>query len=219
MGPQISAKTASFVKVAALASISRELLDDFGDFMGFLPQELARAVYDTETDQIINGNGTAPNMLGILHTAGLLTRAVGTDTAIDAIVRRSLTLACRAKLRGGRPGGTASRRLALPQVAEIHDRPLCVGPKRTKPVGRLGQHLRRTRLTNTKCPQSTAIVLDTNISCQAWTRLGMEILANQYGTYEFTQNAWTFRAEERVTVGVIRPTAICTVTGINPGGS
>jgi hypothetical protein len=74
-------------------------------------------------------------------------------------------------------------------------------------------------LPNTKVPQGTAIVLDTAISCQACTPLGMEIMANQYGTYEFTQNAWTFRAEERVTVGVIRPTAICTVTGINLGGS
>ena len=74
-------------------------------------------------------------------------------------------------------------------------------------------------LTNTHVPQGTAIVLDSRLSCQAWTRLGMEILANQYTTYAFEQNAWEFRAEERVTVAVIRPTAICTVTGINPGGS
>jgi hypothetical protein len=45
------------------------------------------------------------------------------------------------------------------------------------------------------------------------------IMSNQNGDYEFTQSAWTFRAEERVTVGVIRPTAICVVTGINPAGS
>ena len=44
------------------------------------------AVYDVETDQIVNGDGVAPNMLGILKTPGLLTRAVGTETAIDAIV-------------------------------------------------------------------------------------------------------------------------------------
>ena len=61
-------------------------------------------------------------------------------------------------------------------------------------------------LTNTKVPQGTAIVLDT------------AILANQYGDWAFEHNAWQFRAEERCTVGVIRPTAICTVTGINPGG-
>jgi len=38
-------------------------------------------------------------------------------------------------------------------------------------------------------------------------------------TYAYESNAWQFRAEERVTVGVVRPTAIATVTGINPGGS
>ena len=74
-------------------------------------------------------------------------------------------------------------------------------------------------LTNSHVPQGAAIVLDTNISCQAWTRLGMEILASQYGDYAFEHNAWEFRCEERVTVGVVRRTAICTVTGINPGGS
>jgi hypothetical protein len=29
------------------------------------------AVYDVETDQIVNGDGVAPNMLGILKTPGL----------------------------------------------------------------------------------------------------------------------------------------------------
>jgi hypothetical protein len=74
-------------------------------------------------------------------------------------------------------------------------------------------------LVNTHIPEGTAIVLDTNISCQAWTRLGMEIMANQYTTYAFESNAWQFRAECRETVAVIRPTAIATLTGINPGGS
>jgi hypothetical protein len=86
VGPQITPKTVSFTKTAALSTISRELLDDFADFMAFLPNEPARAVYDTETAQIISGNGTAPNMLGILNTPGLLTRAVGSETPIDAIV-------------------------------------------------------------------------------------------------------------------------------------
>jgi len=64
VGPQIAPKTVSFTPIAALATISRQLLDDFQDFMSFLPNELARAVFDVETDEIINGNGTAPHMLG-----------------------------------------------------------------------------------------------------------------------------------------------------------
>jgi hypothetical protein len=87
-------------------------------------------------------------------------------------------------------------------------------PVELQPPREDGQHV-----YTLKIPQGTAIVLDTNLSCQAWTRLGMEVMANQYTTYAFEQNAWQFRAEERVTVGVIRPTAICTMTGINPGGS
>jgi hypothetical protein len=219
VGPQISAKTVSFTKIAALATISRELLDDFGDFMGFLPQELARAVYDVETQQIISGNGTAPNMLGILNTPGLLTRTVGTGTAIDAIV------SAFSDLRVGPSFAVADLVCLNPtdwrylKLQKSTTGLYVLAQNEPNLLGDLDNIFGVHVLVNTKIPQGTAIVLDTAIAAQAWTRLGMEIMANQYGTYEFSQNAWTFRAEERVTVGVIRPTAICTVTGIDPGGS
>src|SRR5262245_25184186 len=37
--------------------------------------------------QLINGNGTAPNMAGILNTAGIQTQAKGTDPIPDAIYK------------------------------------------------------------------------------------------------------------------------------------
>ncbi|MDH6248010.1 phage major capsid protein [Mycobacterium sp. OTB74] len=219
VGPQISPKTVSFTKIAALATISRELLDDFADFMGFLPTELARAVYDCESDQIINGNGTAPNMLGILNTGGLLTRPVGSGTAIDAIV------SAFADLRVGPSFAMADLVVLHPEdwrylkLQKSTTGLYVLAQNDPNSLGDLDNIFGVRVVPTTKCPQGTAIVLDTAISCQAWTRLGMEVMANQYGDYEWSQNAWSFRAEERVTVGVIRPTAICTVTGINPGGS
>jgi hypothetical protein len=67
--------------------------------------------------------------------------------------------------------------------------------------------------------QATAIVCDTAIGAFAWTRMGMEVMWNPYGDWEWSNNASTFRAELRETIGLLRPTAFCTVTGINPGGS
>jgi HK97 family phage major capsid protein len=69
------------------------LLSDFSSFMEFVPHELARAVIDQETAQIVWGDGTGANMTGILNTSGVLTRTVGTDTEIDASSRASTTSA------------------------------------------------------------------------------------------------------------------------------
>jgi HK97 family phage major capsid protein len=187
--------------------------------MGFMPQELARACYDLESDQILNGNGTAPNMLGILNTPGLLTRAVGTGTAIDAIV------SAFADLRVGPSFAFADLVVLHPEdwrylkLQKSTTGLYVLAQNEPNLLGDLDNLFGVHVLTTTKLAQGTGLVLDSNISCQAWTRLGMEVMANQYGSYEFSQNAWTFRAEERVTVGVVRPSAIAKVTGINPGGS
>jgi HK97 family phage major capsid protein len=155
----------------------------------------------------------------ILHTTGLLTRVVGAETPIDAIV------SAFGDLRVGPSFAVADLVCLHPHDWNYLKLQKCttglyvLAQNEPNSLGAFDNIFRVHTLVNTKVPQGTAIVLDTNISFQAWTRLGMEVMANQYGDYESTQNAWTFRAEERVTVGVIRPTAICVVSGINPGGS
>jgi HK97 family phage major capsid protein len=66
----------SFTTIAAMATISRFLLEDFADgaFMTFLPRELNAAVVDEENSQILLGDGDSPNMRGLLNTSGALTR-------------------------------------------------------------------------------------------------------------------------------------------------
>jgi HK97 family phage major capsid protein len=72
-------------KIAALASVSMEALMDYQSFADWIPLELTRALINAETAQIVSGDGTGANMLGILNTSGLSTRAQGSDTPIDAI--------------------------------------------------------------------------------------------------------------------------------------
>jgi HK97 family phage major capsid protein len=71
-------------------------------------------------------------------------------------------------------------------------------------------------VSTTKMPQGKAIVLDSRIACLAWTRMGMEILANPFDTYSWQSNAWSFRGEERIAIGVQYPKAISIVSGLNP---
>jgi hypothetical protein len=53
-----------FTKIAALQSFSTESLQDFSYLMQFVPTEMFRAARDARTDQVLNDNGTAPNMQG-----------------------------------------------------------------------------------------------------------------------------------------------------------
>jgi HK97 family phage major capsid protein len=76
--------TVSFTPIAALASFSRQILDDFADFYSSVPREIYRAVVDAETDQIVNGNGTEPNMLGGCRTPA------GRSRVRLALTRRSM---------------------------------------------------------------------------------------------------------------------------------
>jgi hypothetical protein len=45
----------------------------------------------------------------------------------------------------------------------------------------------------------TAITFDATSAVRAWTWMGLEVMTNQWGDYEFTNNTWTFRVEERIT--------------------
>ena len=82
---QLTEQTVKPVKIAALASVSMEALQDYESFQNWIPLELTRALINAETAEVVSGSGTAPHMTGILNTSGLLTRAMGSDTPIDAL--------------------------------------------------------------------------------------------------------------------------------------
>jgi HK97 family phage major capsid protein len=217
LGMQITAQTVPFTKIAALCSFSREILDDFPSFMDFVPNELQRAVVDAETGQVINGNGTAPNMTGILHTSGVLTSTFTTgasDTEIDAIVESFNAI------RVGSSFGQADLVAMHPTTWDkIRRTKNTLGDyilQQNDPnaIGGFANIFGVRVVSNTQVPVGTAITFDTKIACLAWTRLGMELMSNQFGDSEWNVNAWSFRAEERIAIGVQRPSAICVVTGL-----
>ncbi len=73
-------------------------------------------------------------------------------------------------------------------------------------------------IATTKIAAGTAIVADTTQAVLAWTRMAPTLDVNSYGTdgttNQWTQNAVSFRVEERIAIGVMRPTALNIVTGL-----
>jgi Phage capsid family len=218
LGMVLTTVTQKYQKIAATASVSWEALSDFEAFMAFVPRELQRAVVDAETNQVISGNGTSPNLLGILNVSGVLTRAIGSDTAIDCI-RKGID-----DIRIG--SAFAKADLILTHPTTWQDITLTKGtngqyllnPNDPAALSNMQTIFGCKVIVNSYVPAGTAIVCDSNW-IYAWTRHGLTIDMNSHGvdasgTNLWTQNAISFRCEERIAIGVARPTAVNIVTGL-----
>ncbi|HXG72959.1 MAG TPA: phage major capsid protein [Gemmatimonadaceae bacterium] len=87
-------------KVAHWLPVTDEMLEDVPALRSYLDVRLRLGVELTLEDQLLNGNGTAPNLRGILNRTGLATAiARGVDTNADAILKQIAAIETATNLR------------------------------------------------------------------------------------------------------------------------
>lgn len=74
-------------KLAHYTRINDEVLADFSNFRQVIGTELLAGLIDAENSQLLVGSGTPPNLTGLLTTSGILTRARGADSNLDAVLK------------------------------------------------------------------------------------------------------------------------------------
>ena len=77
-------------KIAHFIPVTEEMLEDVSQIRDYIDARLVTGLDLTTEDQLLNGNGTAPNLKGLMNRAGVQTTAVGTapvETTPDAIFR------------------------------------------------------------------------------------------------------------------------------------
>jgi HK97 family phage major capsid protein len=167
-----------------------------------------------EENQIVNGNGTPPNLRGVLNTSGVLTQARGVDPGVEAIFKavtqvRSNFFEPTAILM--HPTDFQNARLAKNANGDYYfGDPNADGamqifgiPVAISPVLAAG----------------TAIVADWKQST-LWLREDARVTFAEQGALGaggveiFSRNQVVFRGEERAAFGVVRPAAFCSVTGL-----
>ncbi|WP_280761884.1 phage major capsid protein [Prescottella agglutinans] len=217
IGMQLTTATVKATKIAALASITMEAAEDFESFLNFVPLELTRAVIDVETDQIVNGTGANNGITGLLHVPGTLARAFPAMPATGETALDTLELAVN-DLREG-PAFATCDLFAMHPGTFSHLRRIKDTLGRFLLQGDVTEPGKHTIwgipvVVNTKIPAGTVVAMDTTQAVLSWTRMGMTLETNRYGDAEWTNNLISFRAEERIAIGVQRPAAVCVVTGI-----
>lgn len=199
-------------KIAVHSAAPDEILKDFDAFAGYLTLELQRQIADVENAQILSGTGIGENLTGILATSGILTRAKATDTGLDAIEQAIKDLRvgpsyCAPTLIVAHPTDfSALRRSKDSQLRYL----LNANPSEQEAQNIWGIPV----LTTTQITAGTALIGNFEIGAQGFVREGFTLtMSNASGT-DFTNNMTRWVAEERITLGVSRPSAFITVTGL-----
>lgn len=207
------AATSEVRKLAHWLPVTEEMLEDVGQIRSYIDARLRLGLDLTEEDQLLNGNGTAPNLRGILQTVGLTAaQARGADTNADAFFKQITTIATTiftqptgivmnpanwqtVQLTKNAAGNyLGSGPWAPAQPAQLWGLPVAVTPS---------------------IVANTGLVGDFRGSAQVFRKGGVRVEASNSHSDFFIKNLQAIRAEERLALAVYRPAAFGTVTGLN----
>lgn len=207
-----AAVTDAVRKIATWIPVSEEMFEDVPSLQAYLDSRLRLFVQLAEDDQLLNGDGVAPNILGVLHRPGLTAPLARVDPqnnadvilkqisaveaasnlAVDGIVMHPnnwdaialLKDTTGAYIAGGGP-------FASPQQKTLWGRPVSLTPAIVAGTGLVGAF---------------------KSSSQFFRRGGLRVDASNSHQDFFTKNLVAVRAEERGALAVYREAAFGTVT-------
>jgi HK97 family phage major capsid protein len=77
-------------KIATVIDVPDEVLEDLEQARSYIDGRLTLFVQMEEEDQLLNGSGVAPNLLGLNATSGTQTKTVALTAAADVLLRANL---------------------------------------------------------------------------------------------------------------------------------
>ncbi|MGC4933861.1 phage major capsid protein [Gordonia sp. DT30] len=203
-------------KVAVTTSVVDEDLADVDSFASYLQNALTALLIDAENAQLLTGDGTGTNLLGLFNTTGALTTAVDgsatpAEIGIDAI-ERGITLLrtgasfAEADLIVANPTTFSALRRSKDGTGRYYLNPDPTADEASKLWG-------IDVVLTTQCPAGKVLIADTSAT-SLFVREGISVRMGPYGAGDFTSNKTTFIVEERLALGVTKPSSLCIVTGL-----
>lgn len=199
-------------KCAHWLPVTEEMLEDVAQIRSVIDARLRLGLNLTIDDQLLNGDGTSPNISGILDRSGLATPvALGADTIPDAIFKQITAIFTSAWVA---PDGIVMNPSDWQDVQLMKDAngqyygsgPFTVAQRPTLwglPVA----------VTPT-IAAGTALVGAFKSASQWFSKGGVRVEASNSHSDYFIKNLVAIRAEERLALAVYRPAAFGTVTGL-----
>lgn len=197
--------------IAHLMPITRRAAADAPQVRQLVDQFLLDGLAEEEEDQILNGDGTSPNLDGILNTTGISTvGSAGTD--LDAVVDAIRTI--RADRRRPtamviHPNDWYSTGFLL--AKDSTERYLLGDPRAS--VDQLNSLWGLQVVVTEAMTENTALVGDFRQAVVADRQQSALYVTDSHKDW-FGRNLLAVLAEERLALGVLDPDAFCTITAI-----
>ncbi len=196
-------------KIATFLPVTDEQLEDESQVAGYIDNRLRFGVMQRLDQQILVGNGTAPNLRGVNNVVGIQTQAKGADPVPDAVYKAMVLVRVTGRAF---PNAVVMHPLdwqdvRLLRTADgiyIWGSPSEAGPDRIwgLPVAQSDAQT-----------QNTGVVGDFMFS-ELSIRRGIDVqVSNSHSTF-FVEGKQAIRADIRAALVFYRPAAFCTVTGI-----
>lgn len=197
-------------KIGTFIPVSEEQLEDVPAVEAYLNARLEYMVRARLESQILNGDGTTPNLKGTLDLAAIQTQALGTDPLPDAIYKafvlvRHTGFAEPTVLFANPTDWQAVRLLRTADGIYIFGSP---------------QEAGRDSIWGVPVCVSTAVVENTMITgdyqqhSALWVKRGMKVeMSSGYSDY-FVKGKFAIKATMRCCMVHYRETAFCKITGV-----
>jgi HK97 family phage major capsid protein len=101
LGLELESMTTTFEVIARLMYATRQPWDDAGQLQKYIPIEAERATTNSVNQNLLTGNGTSPNLLGLVNQPGTLTTQFVPSSAPRAPAEIDCLLDAIAALRVG----------------------------------------------------------------------------------------------------------------------
>lgn len=199
-------------KLAHWIPVSEEFLEDVGATVALIDTTLIGGLLLTEEDQLLNGSGVAPNLLGLLNRPGLAPDvARGTNTNADSIAAAVSAIQTATNLA---PTGVIVHPTNWETILlskDTNGQYYGSGPFAAPGAATLwGLPVTKT----TAIAAGTALVV-CRTAAMVFRRGGVRIESSNSHASFFTSNLVAIRAEERLALAVMIPAAFGKVTGLN----
>lgn len=193
--------------VAHLFKASRQILDDVSGLISYIDGRARNGLQLAEEKQLLFGNGSGSNILGIVPQASSFTPSlsVANATAIDRI-RLALLQAVLAEFPSN---GIVLNPIdwASIELTKDNEGRYIIG----NPMDGTTPRLWNLPVVETQAMNANNFLVGAfNMAAQIFDRMDMEVLISTENDKDFENNMITIRAEERLALAVYRPEAFVT---------
>lgn len=195
--------------VAHWVQITRQAADDNAQILGYVRGRLAYGLDYRLDAQIINGNGTSPNLRGILNTSGINTVAPGAAEARVISIRKAITQ-CQVDEYAPTAAVLHPVDWELVELSTDNNGMFRVTPNVANALAPRIWGL--NVVPTTAIASGTGLVGDFRMGATLWDRQDTQIFLTDSHASTFTSNILTLLAELRAALSVWRPSAFCKIT-------